>query len=242
MIILLQIAICDDETANVSRVQELAKVFFRTHCIDIKLHTYESGENLMYDLKDGFYFDLLLLDIEMPEVTGMDLAEVIKERMPSARIIFITSHLQYAIEAYEFSIFRYIPKDKLEDKLPAALEDFYKLYRLERNEYYTIQVKNHIEQLAYRDILYVLRDGKYAVFHLINGESKSVRKTLSQVSEELNQEYFYFADRGCIVNFANVTGLDDSLISFVQGQQVPISKAMIPEFKMKMLEFWGKQI
>lgn len=239
---MLQIAVCDDEVFNVSKIGELTKVFFRTHCIEIKVSTYESSENLLYDLKDGIYFDLLLLDIEMPEVTGMDLAKIIKENMSSARIIFITSHLQYAIEAYEFSVFRYIPKDRLEDKLTAALEDFYKLYRLERNEYYTIQVKNHIEQIAYRDILYILREGKYAVFHLMTGEKRSVRKTLAQVFEELNAEYFYFADRGCIVNFANVTGLDDSVISFVEGQQVPVSKATIPEFKMKMLEFWGKQI
>lgn len=239
---MLQIAVCDDEAFNVSKIEELTKVFFRTHCIEIKVSTYESSENLLYDLKDGIYFDLLLLDIEMPEVTGMDLAKIIKENMSSARIIFITSHLQYAIEAYEFSVFRYIPKDRLEDKLTAALEDFYKLYRLERNEYYTIQVKNHIEQIAYRDILYILREGKYAVFHLMTGEKRSVRKTLAQVFEELNAEYFYFADRGCIVNFANVTGLDDSVISFVEGQQVPVSKATIPEFKMKMLEFWGKQI
>lgn len=239
---MLQIAICDDEVTLIPKVEEITSVFFRTHCVDVQLHTYQSSENLLYDLKDGIHFDLLLLDIEMPEVTGMDIAKTVKENMPSARIIFITSHLQYAIEAYEFSIFRYIPKDKVEDKLSAALEDFYKLYRLERNEFYTIQVKNRIEQIAYRDILFILRDGKYAVFHLMNGEVKSVRKSLAQVDTELNKDYFYFADRGCIVNFANVTGLNDTIISFVEGKSVPISKAAIPDFKAKMLEFWGKQI
>lgn len=116
------------------------------------------------------------------------------------------------------------------------------LYRLERNEYYTIQIKNNIEQLAYRDILYILRDGKYAVFYLENGESRSVRKTLAQVFEEISKEYFFFADRGCIVNLANVVGLDAAGISFIHDKRVVISKAAIPEFKSRMLEFWGKQI
>ena len=71
--------------------------------------------------------------------------------------------MEYAIEAYEFSVFRYIPKNRIEEKLSAALEDFYKLDHLERNEFYTIQVKNNIKQIAYRDILYILKDGKYAV-------------------------------------------------------------------------------
>lgn len=242
MIPVIHIAICDDEASVVSAVEKLTRSTFLSHCLDIKIQTYDSAANLLYDLNDGIHFDLLLLDIEMPEVTGMELAEVIRSRMPSARIIFITSHLEYAIEAYEFSVFRYIPKNRISEKLPAALVDYYKLYRLERNEYYTIQVKNRIEKVDYRDILYVLRDGKYAVFHLTNGEPRSIRRTLAQVYEELNKDYFYLADRGCIVNFANVSGLNDTLISFTGGSSVPISKAALPEFKRKMLEFWGKQI
>ncbi|MDO5345762.1 MAG: response regulator [Lachnospiraceae bacterium] len=71
---------------------------------------------MRYDLQDGIYYDLLLLDIEMPGVDGMELAEHIHDDMAAARIIFITSHLEYAIEAYEFSVFRYIPKNKIDEK------------------------------------------------------------------------------------------------------------------------------
>lgn len=239
---MLHIAICDDDALMISKVEELVKVFFRTHCIDIKVQSYQSSENLMYDLRDGFYYDLLLLDIEMPGIDGMGLAKSIHDNMPSARIIFITSHLEYAIEAYEFSIFRYIPKDRIDEKLSAALEDFYKLYRLERNEFYTIQVKNRIEQIAYRDILYILKDGKYAVFYLTGGETKSVRRTLAQVFEKLGKEYFCFADRGCIVNLANVMGMDENGILLPNDQHITISRVNIPEFKTTMLRFWGKQI
>lgn len=146
---MLQIAICDDEVVNILKVKELAELFFRTHCVEIRIETYKSSDNLLYDMQDGQYFDLFLLDIEMPEVSGMDLAKTIYRNIPSARIIFITSHLEYAIEAYEFSVFRYIPKKLLDDKLLIALEDFYKLYCLERDEYYVIQVKNRIEKVAY---------------------------------------------------------------------------------------------
>lgn len=239
---MLHIAICDDDAWMVSKVEELAKIFFRTHCVDIEVQSYQSSENLMYDLQDGFYYDLLLLDIEMPGIDGMGLAKSIHDNMPAARIIFITSHLEYAITAYEFSVFRYIPKDALDDKLPSALEDFYKLYRLERNEFYTVQVKNRIEQISYRDILYILKDGKYAIFHLTGGETRAVRKTLAQVFEEIGKEYFCFADRGCIVNLANVVGLDETGILLPDNQRIAISKGSFPEFKGTMLRFWGKQI
>ena len=68
---MLHIAICDDDAWMASKVEALAKIFFRTHCVDIKVQSYQSSENLMYDLQDGVYYDLLLLDIEMPGIDGM---------------------------------------------------------------------------------------------------------------------------------------------------------------------------
>ena len=239
---MLNIAICDDDALILSKVEELVGVLFRTHCIEIKMQSYQLSENLTYDLQDGLYYDLFLLDIEMPGIDGRELAKSIHNNMPAAKVIFITSHLEYAVEAYEFSIFRYIPKTAIEEKLSAALNDFYKLYRLERNEFYTIQVKNYVEQLSYRDILYILKEGKYAVFHLANGRTNSVRKTLAQVFKEINKDYFYFADRGCIVNLANVIGMNENGILFSDNQRLAISKASISDFKTILLRFWGKQI
>ena len=239
---MLNIAICDDDALILSKVEELVGVFFRTHCIEIKMQSYQLSENLTYDLQDGLYYDLFLLDIEMPGIDGRELGKSIHNNMPAAKVILITSHLEYAVEAYEFSIFRYIPKMAMEEKLFAALNDFYKLYRLERNEFYTIQVKNYVEQLSYRDILYILKEGKYAVFHLANGRTNSVRKTLAQVFKEINKDYFYFADRGCIVNLANVLGMNENGILFSDNQRLAISKASISDFKTILLRFWGKQI
>lgn len=134
---MLRVAICDDEKI-LMEIEEIAGRFFRLNCIDNKITIYQSSENLQYDLQDGIVYDLFLLDIEMPEIHGMELAKEICERMPSAKIIFITSHLEYAITAYEYSVFRYIQKTMLHEKLFLALEDYYKLYALEKNEYYMI--------------------------------------------------------------------------------------------------------
>lgn len=239
---MLRIAICDDEQNMAAEVREVTEIFFRTHCVDCSIISYQYSGNLQYDLQDGISYDLFLLDIEMPGLDGMALAKEIYSSFPEAKIIFITSHLEYAVTAYEYSVFRYIPKGVIEEKLPAALEDFYKLYRLERNNYYTIKVKNHVEQLPYRDIFYILKDGKYAVFHLRSRQTASVRKSLSRVYEEIGQEYFYFADRGCIINLANVTGMDRQNILMPDGQYITINKSSVAEFKSILLRFWEKQI
>ena len=240
--VMLQVAICDDEQSTSNYIENITAQFFRMNCVDSRLQSYQSSENLLYDLQDGIFYDLLLLDIEMPGIDGMELAKVIHDKMPSSRIIFITSHLEYAITAYEFSVFRYIPKTVIEEKLPEALKDFYKLYGLERNEAYRVEVKNHVELIPYRKILYILKNGKYAVFYLEDDKTVSVRKTLSVVFDELKGEYFYFADRGCIINLANVIGMDEAGIRLPDDRHLTISRTNIPEFKATMLRFWGKQI
>ena len=238
---MLRVAICDDEKI-LMEIEEIAGRFFRLNCIDSKITTYQSSENLQYDLQDGIVYDLFLLDIEMPEIHGMELAKEICERMPSAKIIFITSHPEYAITAYEYSVFRYIQKTMLHEKLFLALEDYYRLYALEKNEYYMIEIKNYLEKIPYRSIFYVLKEGKYSVLYLEGERTVSVRKPLKQVFEELGQEYFYFADRGCIINLANVVGMDTGKILFPEQQNVTINKTNWIEFKESLLSFWGKQI
>ena len=238
---MLQVAICDDEKI-LMEIEEIAGRFFRLNCIDNKITIYQSSENLQYDLQDGVVYDLFLLDIEMPEIHGMELAKEICERIPSAKIIFITSHPEYAITAYEYSVFRYIQKTMLHEKLFLALEDYYKLYALEKNEYYMIKIKNYLEKIPYRSIFYILKEGKYSVLYLEGERTVSVRKPLKQVFEELGQEYFYFADRGCIINLANVVGMDTGKILFPEQQNVTINKTNWIEFKESLLSFWGKQI
>ena len=89
---MLQIAICDDEVTNILKVKELAELFFRTHCVEIRIEIYKSSDNLLYDMQDGQYFDLFLLDIEMPEVSGMDLAKTIYRNIDRKSTRLNSSH------------------------------------------------------------------------------------------------------------------------------------------------------
>lgn len=93
------------------------------------------------------------------------------------KIIFITSHIEYAIDAFELSIFRYVPKTDLDKRLPAAIRDAIKLIELEDGKTYTIQTNSRLEKIPYREIYYIERDGKNASIAAAGGISK-VRKSL----------------------------------------------------------------
>ena len=145
---MLRIAVCDDETAMAENNRTTLETVLKELGVAGEITVYTDSRNLLYDIaEDGFHYDLLLSDIEMPNISGMELAERIKPFLPDIRIIFITSHIEYAIDAFELSIFRYVPKSDTEKRLPAAIKDAVSLINLEADKCYTIQAKGRFEKI-----------------------------------------------------------------------------------------------
>lgn len=239
---MVRIAICDDEKNAVNLHEDIVKNSLQACGIGYEITTYIHSRNLLCDIiDDNFFYDLILLDIEMPDVTGMELSEKIKPYLPNVKIIFITSHVEYAIDAFELSIFRYVPKNNLKVKLTAAVTDAAKLIELEAGQEYTIQTTNRLEKIPYKDIFYIQRDGKNASIMSSVGIAK-VRKSLQQVFDELNTPEFIFIDRGCIVNIIQIMKISDGMVVLKNGEQLPISRSHLQEVKQKINQFWGAHI
>ena len=167
---MLHIAICDDDSSALAGNKEITERCLAQYGSAWKISEYGTSDNLLYDITDdSFFFDLILLDIEMPGNSGMDIAEKIKPYLPNVKIIFITSHIEYAIDAFELSIFRYVPKNDIDKRLPAAVTDAVKLIELEEGRVYTIQTNSRLEKIPYKEIYHIERDGKMPLFHIRAG-------------------------------------------------------------------------
>ena len=250
---MVKIAICDDEEKSVALHERMVRECLQAAGIGCEITTYTQSRNLLYDITDdAFFYDLILLDIEMPgldgiaagkilRICGMEIPQKIQGFLPHARIIFVTSHAEYAIDAFELSIFRYVPKNNLGAKLPAAVLDAARLIELEAGQEYTIQTASRMEKIPFKDIFYVQRDGKNAMIVSSAGTAK-VRKSLQQVFDELNTPEFIFIDRGCIVNIIQIMKISDGMAVLKNGEQLPISRSHLQEVKQKINEFWGAHI
>ncbi|MBQ9947822.1 MAG: response regulator transcription factor, partial [Oscillospiraceae bacterium] len=218
---MLRIAVCDDEKRLAEENKAVLETALAELCVSAEITVYTDSRNLLYDItEDGFHYDLLLSDIEMPELSGMELAERIKPFLPDIRIVFITSHIEYAIDAFELSIFRYVPKSDIEKRLPTAIKDAVSLINLEADKSYTIQAKGRFEKIPFRDILYIERDGKNAAINTADGVSK-VRRSLQAVFDELDSEEFIFIDRGYIVNLIHIMQIKNSTAVLKNGAVLP---------------------
>lgn len=239
---MIRIAICDDDQTAVSLHEDIARNSLQACGIGCEITVYTRSSNLLYDIvEDGFFYDLILLDIEMPGVSGMEIPAQIKPCLPNVKIIFVTSHIEYAIDAFELSIFRYVPKNNLEKRLVAAITDAAKLIELEAGQEYTIQTNSRMEKIPFKEIFYIQRDGKNASIVSSSGISK-VRKSLQQVYDELGAQEFIFVDRGCIVNIIQVMKISDGMAVLKNGEQLPISRSHLQEVKRQINRYWGAHI
>lgn len=239
---MLRIAVCDDDKKVAQTNREITEDCLKRCGSMGKVEVYTASSNLFWDItEDGVFFDLILLDIEMPERTGMEIAEKIKPYLPNVKIIFITSHIEYAIDAFELSIFRYVPKNDIEKRLAPAICDAVKLIELEVGKVYTIQTNSRFEKIPYKEIYYIERDGKNASITACGGVSK-VRKSLGQVYKELEAEEFIYIDRGCIVNMIHIMQVKDGMAVLENGALLPISRSHLQPVKEQINRYWGMHI
>ena len=112
---------------------------------------------------------------------------------------------------------------------------------MEVGQEYTIQTNNRLERIKYRDILYIMRDGKNAEITSNQGVSK-VRKSLQQVYEELNTPEFIFIERGCIVNIIHIMKVQEGMVYLKNQNTLPVSRSHLQEVKQQIAQFWGANI
>lgn len=238
---MIKIAICDDEEKILLENEKSIKKYLQEIHQMAEVVTYQSGEFLLYEIQEGLFFDLIFIDIEMPGTSGMDVAKIVKKVSSETLVVFITSHSEFAIEAYELSVFRYILKNKIKDKLYTALKDAVLHINIQKDKNYLLITPTRYEKIPYDSILYVRKEGKNTVFVTCRGEIY-VRKSLNQVYKELDDELFVYIDRGSVVNLMQIITLTENEVIIKNEIELHASKKRLKELKIILTDFWGERI
>lgn len=239
-----RIAICDDNKEFLNKAEQYVKGYAQKKGIAVEQTVYQNGGFLADDICSGIQYDIYILDIEMPEITGTDIVKMIRARSSEAIVIFVTAHLQYTLESFELEVFRYIPKSALEERLPGALQAAFLKLDSQDGKYYLISNAKRSQKVFYKDILYVYKNEKNSNFVLRNGEEIYVRESLFEVYRKLPEKEFMQTDRCYIVNLSQIQKVDSvNGRLFLQNKiELDISKSRIQEVKKRVNQFWGDKL
>jgi DNA-binding LytR/AlgR family response regulator len=185
---------------------------------------------------------LLLLDIDMPEVSGFDIAREMRQAESDTVLIFISSHEHYVFKSIEYRPFRYIRKQYLEEELYHALKDAYKLIDSESDKTIIIKVDDEDIRLKHSEIMYYEIESRKLSIHLKNKNVLNIRKTIRDFYKELADDNFIQINSGCVVNAKYIDKISSNDITLENGEKLIVSRPRIKNVKSELLEYWGNKI
>lgn len=240
---MFKIAIVDDNKDMTEVVREYVKKQAKNVGMDqqIMIRTYTKPESLLEDLQVGREFHIYIMDVEMPQINGMELTDRIKRMQDDSYIIFLTCHEKFALQSYEREVYQYVLKADMERRLPYVLERVLTDCRRERTEYYQITNQHRIEKIKCQDIIYVKKDGKNCIMFTKSGEYFD-RKTMEHVSEVLDRSGFIAIDRGRLVNIEHIRKIEKNEVHMDNGEVLEISRSNIKRVKTLVTEYWRENL
>lgn len=235
----MRIAICDDEKKIcVSLAEKVGKIFPGAEIL-----TYASGEEL---LGADILPDILLLDIKMPGMSGMDVARTLRDKDWRKILIFITGEEDQVFNSFDLQAFHFLVKPVADEKLKEVLENAVK--GLERfgaesgkhDKYIEIQsgtshIKVNLSLLLYAEVY-----DRKTIIHLKN-ESIEYYGQLSAL-ESLVGKDFYRIHRSYLVNMKYVERYDRTSVTLTGGDNIPISRREYDGFLKAYLEYSRRRI
>lgn len=231
----MKIAICEDEKNIAKKLLSCVEGFMKTTKTLFSVDVFLCGQDF---LNAGGVYDLLLLDFQLPDIGGMDIAKRLREEKKETTIIFVTAYADYVYESFEVDAFRYILKPVEEEKIEKALQSFLSSHRSENHQINVPTArKNNIVNLS--EIVYIEADGKYSIVRSINNSFYKSVKPISYYRELIGElsDAFFQTHRRFIVNMKYISKVNENVIVFINGENAEISRRNVSDFNKKYTEF-----
>lgn len=228
---MLRIGICDDEVIERNYLTQLVEEYALSHNQKVSITTYESAENFLFE---DDMLDLILLDIQMSGITGMDLARKIRSYDSDVPIIFITGVSDYISEGYDVKAQHYLLKPVKKEKLFEVLERA--ITSLEQvDNSIVLATDNGIKKLKQKDILFVESTGHYVELNC-KTDSIRIKQSLSNVEQQLGSS-FIKVHRSYLANLEHIKQITKTDIIFDDEQTIPLSRRRYTEINQRFISY-----
>lgn len=236
---MIKIAICDDERRFVDQIRDILKEY----CEEIGQMVYIEG---FYDgrmLLDQYrcQFDVIFLDIKMPYIDGMEVAEKIREKDQDVMIVFLTSILDRAIDGYGVKAANYLRKPVKKGQLIHEINGWIEDNRMKKQECLLVENKEGQFRIPIGSISYVETYDRNLLIHTKKQEIVCYKK-LKQIKERLEPYGFAQSHKGILVNMSYVNNIEGNEIILITEDKLQVSRSMKKEFMQRLAVYLGGKL
>lgn len=232
----LHIAICDDEEADRIHIAGKVEEIMQEEALACCVFSYESGLELLTAIQNGERFNMLLLDVMMEELSGMELAAALRGMGEDTAIIFISSNQEMALRGYEVSAVRYLAKPVQPEQLREAVLYCYRVF-CARKEILLPTSKGQC-RIPLLDIVYAEAMERMIKLVLRN-RMETLNMRFSDLAGLLPKRQFMLCHRSYLVNLDYVGYVRNRELELVTGEVLPVSKYRINALQQKLVDYLG---
>ena len=165
----MRICLVDDDSTQLDYLKMIIEEWASKKNINTDMSFYHSAEEMLFENNKSYPFDMIVLDIQMGRINGIELARRIRETDKSVIIAFISGMADYVFEGYEVHAIRYILKPVVNEKVYELL-DYANSQKTKESRFIVLSFSGEKKKINYDDIIYFESMGHYVVFHLENEE------------------------------------------------------------------------
>ena len=230
-----RIAIVEDEAAVREQLAGYVQRYTRQYGTPFEVTEFADGMEILEDYRPQF--DIIFLDIEMPELGGMDAAERIRTVDPDVVLVFVTNMAQYAIRGYEVDALDFVLKPVNYYQFSTKLERALQRIQRRRGGQVALQVSGGVQLLDTDDILYLETRDRLLHYHTAT-DTWSVRGSLLKAEKDLAAYHFARCNQCYLVNLRHVRGVQDDLVQ-VGEERLEISRRQRTAFLAALAAYVG---
>ncbi|SHK64235.1 two component transcriptional regulator, LytTR family [Anaerocolumna jejuensis DSM 15929] len=229
------IAICDDEAAVLQQTETLLKEYPEVDfCIDI----FTSGEALLESTRS---YEIILLDIDMPETDGIETARLIRQRDKKVKLIYITNYSDYTVFAFAVHAFAYLLKPLKKEELYKQLDEAFEYMQLSANPQLEFHTAEGILRINSNDILYFEYQNR-KVYLRSKTDTYILKCKITDLGVQLKEKGFYMPHKSFVVNLYSVKNIKGYDIYLINGLTVPLSQKKSMEFRRALNRYLSEGI
>lgn len=227
-----RIAICDDEQNQIEYITSIVTSWSNHKGHSCEIRTFASAEAFLFEYEEDKAYDILLLDVEMKNMNGIELAKRIRKDNNRAEIIFITSHFEFVGEGYEVDALHYLIKPISVEKFTQVLTKAAEKLSVEPPSV-VISCEGETVKLYESDILYVESFLHYIVIHTKDNEYK-IKENIS-VFENKVSDVFYRIHRSYLVSLKYITRISRTSVN-IGNTELPLSRGKYDDINRAFIE------
>ena len=237
---MIRIAVCDDEKKYLDASAMLLSGYASARHIRFSVERFENPSDLLDELDKGEKYDIYLLDVYMPGLTGVSIATELRRRNDESPVIFLTSSRDHAVEAFGVGATHYLLKPYTKDDFFAAMDKAMHSTLQDKPKTVLMKTVNGYHNISISKIVYCESSNHNQTICFVDEEPTSVRISQAELWEKLSPfGQFYLCGKTYIINLEQIEKILSDTVEMTTGNCLAVPRRSMSALKNAYMDYLG---